>query len=269
MTFSKRQILNFLNKKFNLNITSIESLGNGIIYAHLLYLIDKHFKLDKVYRILNITRSLSTGIGDIAHLNVNLNVEYVNFEILKVCQEYLNGRTVFEVERLGSCFYFDNLEVVRYLIGEVILRSGECIDTPSSLFSASSVNRVSTQVNKRVSTQVNGDLLKRDFLKNTRKSLVNEEKIRKLSAEAPQKKPRISSIRTPRLSLNSLTALIESEKEVELNPISINKEHSLRTFMKELENERDFYYKKLLKIEKCIKKGNLSKIEKVLYEKKD
>lgn len=326
MILSKIQILNYLDENFKIRIKKVEYLGNGIVFAHLLYLIDNTFDIQKIYRILQIPLD-KDPVEKLQELDIFFKTPHMIDEILKVCQICLDGKIPFDIHKIGKFSYFENLEVVRWLITELeIVRKKK--GSKNVLSTKGKINILSKKNSIVGKTDISNSLIsdksinienetpdepKTPLSKKKRKSSPNpvfdspsdrnkEIQQRRASlkfqptssslnsskenkASKPQESTRkrsesISNIKKIRVSDQIEMKEIDPEKKSSLENTKVNTDDNEKenmkmfelydNFIKKLENERDFYYDKLVKIEKLIKRNKgIKAIEEVLYKKNE
>ncbi|KRH92406.1 Microtubule-binding protein involved in cell cycle control [Pseudoloma neurophilia] len=337
MPLSKQQIIDYLFDHFKIKIKKIENLGNGIVFSFLLFILDGNFDIRRVFRVLRLKqidfddeRPLCfSDRKEIAQtrlktVDVFLNSVHITTDLLKMCQIALIDKIPFDIAKISNNSYFDNLEIIRYLLDEI-----EKIETVESQKNRN--KRIKLKKNSVISTRIEerspekmcsteqslidlqNELSKKPSYikpgeqpglvgkpspqKNNKKTSIQkdsriEQNILRSQLEVSEKRPSVTitrekdqkpvrSVTTPfkHDQCNKLIIKNESEPSDDINLndkiIFLEQENmNLKTKMAKydhfchlLELERDFYYDKLIKIEKIVDSREYVKIKDILYEK--
>lgn len=328
---SKYQIIKYIKYKLGIIIPSIESLGNGIIFAHLVYLYDNEFDIDRVYRVFNIIIDKSTENKKnlllkkhLTNLNLKLNIQHLNLSILKIVQSHLiklKIQLTFPIDKLSHCRLQDNLEVVQWIVKMLYLKDGDYNHWNNEQVSNSEntkkrvrkenylLNKKNKAIGDQDNTHKKNDITTKkncsgiqnidevtNILSIKKDNKINDQVIQEERKEPilhhSESKKRVSRNDSDRTTIDQKHLFfkeLDTGDEIQTNPIitennemctqinslQANTEMKLKilSFITVLEAERDFYYEKLVKIEKIIKskkKINCRKrIIEVLCEKRN
>lgn len=290
MTRSKLQIFKYLDEEFSVKIKKVEVLGNGIVYSHILFFIDNSFPIDRIYRILQINQKNADPSQILQEIYTKSIPQHMIDEILNVCQSFLNGRVPFDAVKIGKCSYFENLEFIRF-----------CLDEHEKTRKTKKIKKISISLpESRHNSAITNPSVQVDTTVCTTRKLSVKQKLSSSLPNTPldshtnfsreQMSDLSASVKRPRKSvphINHEELNKENEKQRKSFQLNLASQENLakenenqnkpsklelklaqyEKLIGDLEKERDFYYHKLLKIEKLVKyKRGIAEIEKVLFE---